>query len=374
MRIAIAGGGVGGLTLARVLHRHGIDSVVYERDASRSARSQGGMLDLHPESGQRALAEAGLADRFRSQARPEGEEHRIVDPGGRILVHHEPQPGSFSGRPEIDRSALRDLLLDSLPGDTVVWRRRLVAATPRPSGGWELAFEGGRRSYCDILVGADGARSVVRPLLTDVALSPVAALVELSVGDVDRRHPALAELVGPGNLWCVGVNQILSAQRLGDGSLRVGISLRADDRPVDTLRDKAALLDIFADWDPRLTALIEAADSVPTPRLIEAMPVDTRWSSRAGVTLVGDAAHLMAPVGEGANQAMLDAAELAGHLAANPADPDAAIRTYEDAMFARIHPIAEMSARVHAMMLSPTAAEDIVRFFTPRRAEPASAT
>ncbi|MFC8298297.1 FAD-dependent oxidoreductase [Micromonospora orduensis] len=374
MRIAIAGGGVGGLTLARVLHRHGIDSVVYERDASRSARSQGGMLDLHPESGQRALAEAGLADRFRSQARPEGEEHRIVDPGGRVLVHHEPQPGSFSGRPEIDRSALRDLLLDSLPGDTVVWRRRLVAATPRPSGGWELAFEGGHRSHCDILVGADGARSVVRPLLTDVALSPVAALVELSVGDVDRRHPALAELVGPGNLWCVGVNQILSAQRLGDGSLRVGISLRADDRPVDTLRDKAALLDIFADWDPRLTALIEAADSVPTPRLIEAMPIDTRWSSRAGVTLVGDAAHLMAPVGEGANQAMLDAAELAGNLAANPADPDAAIRTYEDAMFARIHPIAEMSARVHAMMLSPTAAEDIVRFFTPRRVEPASAT
>ncbi|MEU4397560.1 FAD-dependent oxidoreductase [Micromonospora orduensis] len=374
MRIAIAGGGVGGLTLARVLHRHGIDSVVYERDASRSARSQGGMLDLHPESGQRALAEAGLADRFRSQARPEGEEHRIVDPGGRVLVHHEPQPGSFSGRPEIDRSALRDLLLDSLPGDTVVWRRRLVAATPRPSGGWELAFEGGHRSHCDILVGADGARSVVRPLLTDVALSPVAALVELSVGDVDRRHPALAELVGPGNLWCVGVNQILSAQRLGDGSLRVGISLRAHDRPVDTLRDKAALLDIFANWDPRLTALIEAADSVPTPRLIEAMPIDTRWSSRAGVTLVGDAAHLMAPVGEGANQAMLDAAELAGHLAANPADPDAAIRTYEDAMFARIHPIVEMSARVHAMMLSPTAAEDIVRFFTPRRAEPASAT
>ncbi|TNH26599.1 FAD-dependent monooxygenase [Micromonospora orduensis] len=374
MRIAIAGGGLGGLTLARVLHRHGIDAVVYERDASRSARSQGGTLDLHPESGQRALAEAGLADGFRSQARPEGEEHRIVDPSGRILVHHEPQPGSFSGRPEIDRSALRDLLLDSLPGDTVVWRRRLVAATPRPGGGWELAFEGGHRSHCDILVGADGARSIVRPLLVDVELSPVSAVVELMVSDVDRRHPGLAELVGPGNLWCVGVNQILSAQRLGDGSLRVGISLRADDRPVDTLRDKPALLDIFAGWDPRLTALIEAADSAPTPRLIEATPIDTRWSSRPGVTLLGDAAHLMAPVGEGANQAMLDAAELAGRLAANPADPDAAIRSYEDAMFARIHPIAEMSARVQAMMLSPTAADDIVRFFTPRAAEPASTT
>src|SRR5881394_3991625 len=116
MRIAIAGGGLGGLTLARIMHRHGVDALVYEREPSRSARSQGGMLDLHPESGQRALAEAGLADRFRSQARPEGEEHRILDPAGRTLVHHKPHPGSFAGRPEIDRSSLRDLLLDSLPG------------------------------------------------------------------------------------------------------------------------------------------------------------------------------------------------------------------------------------------------------------------
>lgn len=373
MRIAITGGGLGGLTLARILHQHGIDAVVYEREASRSARSQGGSLDLHPESGQHALAEAGLAGRYRSRARPEGEEHRILDPTGRTLVHHTPQPGSFSGRPEIDRSALRDLLLDSLPDDTVVWQHRLVAATPRPDGGWELAFDGGHRTGCDILIGADGARSVVRSLLTDVQLSYVATLVELNIQDVDRRHPDLAELVGPGNLWCVGVNQILAAQRLGDGSLRVGISLRAEDRPIDTYRSKHALLGMFGGWDPRLTALIEAGDSAPAPRAIEAMPNGTRWASRPGITLIGDAAHLMPPVGEGANQAMLDAAELASRLAANPADPDSAIRTYEEAMFTRIHPIAEMSTRVQAMMLSPTAAEDIIRFFKPRPAEPAPA-
>ncbi|GLW27769.1 FAD-dependent oxidoreductase [Actinoplanes regularis] len=371
MRIAIAGGGLGGLTLARVLHRHGIDAVVYEREESRSARSQGGMLDLHPESGQQALADAGLTGRFRSEARPEGEELRILDPAGRTLVHHRPQPGSFSGRPEIDRGVLRDLLLDSLPADTVRWQHRLAAATPRPGGGFDLTFEGGPSAGCDVLIGADGARSAVRSLLTDATMSAVATLVELSIGDADRRHPELAELVGPGNLWCIGVSRILAAQRLGDGGIRVGISLPADDRPIDDYRSKRALLDIFDGWSPALTALIEAGDDAPTPRRIEAMPATTRWTHQPGITLIGDAAHLMPPVGEGANQAMLDGAELAAELAAGPADPDSAIRAYEEAMFTRIHPIAEMSARVQAMMLAPTAADDIVRFFTRRPAEPA---
>jgi 2-polyprenyl-6-methoxyphenol hydroxylase-like FAD-dependent oxidoreductase len=346
---------------------------VYEREADRSARSQGGSLDLHPESGQRALAEANLADRFRSTARPEGEEHRILDPAGRTLVHHRPPPGSFDGRPEIDRRLLRDLLLDSLPDGTVAWGHRLVAVTPRPAGGFRLAFDGGGHADCDVLVGADGARSVVRSLLTDAPLFPVATLAELTISDADRRHPELAELVGPGNLWCVGAGRILAAQRLGDGSIRVGVTLPADapagapadGRRVDT---KRALLDVFDGWDPGLTALIGAGDGPPTTRTIEAMPTGTRWIHRPGVTLLGDAAHLMPPVGEGANQAMLDAAELADRIAKNPDDPDAALRAYEEAMFARILPIAEMSARVQAMMLSPTAADDLVRFFAPRPA------
>jgi 2-polyprenyl-6-methoxyphenol hydroxylase-like FAD-dependent oxidoreductase len=191
------------------------------------------------------------------------------------------------------------------------------------------------------------------------------------------RRTDLAELVGPGNLWCIGVNQILAAQRVGDGSIRVGISLRAEDRDIDTYRSARALLNMFDSWDSSLTALIEAGDSAPTPRRIEAMPIGTRWASQPGITLIGDAAHLMPPVGEGANQAMLDAAELAGELAgelaANAADPDSAIRAYEEAMFTRTHLIAEMSARFQAMMLSPTAADDITRFFTAGPTEPAPA-
>ncbi len=169
------------------------------------------------------------------------------------------------------------------------------------------------------------------------------------------------------------MRQILAAQRQGDGSIRVGISLPADGRRLDTCRSKRALLEMFDGWHPGLTALIEAGDGAPIPRRIEAMPTGTRWAHRPGITLIGDAAHLMPPVGEGANQAMLDAAELAAQLAAHPADPGAAIDRYQEAMFARIHPIAELSARVQAMMLSPTAADDIIRFFTSRPAEPAPA-
>ncbi|MFI5846089.1 FAD-dependent oxidoreductase [Catenuloplanes sp. NPDC051500] len=372
MRIAIAGGGLGGLTLARILHLHGIDAVVYEREAGRTARSQGGMLDLHPESGQQALADAGLDARFRSEARPEGEEHRILDPAGRTLVHHLPDPGSFSGRPEIDRTVLRAMLLDSLPSGTVIWQHRLAAVTPQPGGGFTLTFDGGQRAECDVLIGADGARSAVRPLLTDVTPSPVSTVVELTIGEAGRRHPELVELVGAGNFWAMGENRILSAQRLGNDTLKVGISLRAVDRPLDSYRDRRVLLDLFDGWSPRLTALIDAGDN-PTPRRIEVMPTGTRWTHRPHLTLIGDAAHLMPPVGEGANQAMLDAAELAARFAATPTNPNQAIRGYEEAMFTRIHPIAEMSARIQEMMLSPTAAADIVRFFTPRAPEPSPA-
>ncbi|WIN00448.1 NAD(P)/FAD-dependent oxidoreductase [Actinoplanes oblitus] len=360
MRIAIAGGGLGGLTLARILHRHGIEAVVYEREPSRAARGQGGLLDLHPESGQRALAEAGLTERFRSAVRPEGEEHRILAPDGRVLVHHRPPPGSFDGRPEIDRGVLRDLLLDALPEDAVRWRHRLVGAAPRPAGGFALSFADGRDAGCDVLIGADGARSAVRSLLTDAPVSAVGTLVELTIADADRRHPDLADLVGPGSLWCVGECRILAAQRQGDDTIRVGITLPAVEHDLDTYRSKDAVLKVFDGWSPRLTALIEAGDRPPIPRRIEQLPIGTRWAHHPGLTLIGDAAHLMPPVGEGANQAMLDAAVLGAALAA---DPGSALQAYEKEMFARIHPIAEMSARVQAMMLAPTAADDLVRFF-----------
>lgn len=80
--IAIVGGGIGGLTLARILQQNGLDAVVFERDASRYARDQGGTLDIHADSGQVAIKAAGLEEKFHALARPEGQQMRIVDKTG----------------------------------------------------------------------------------------------------------------------------------------------------------------------------------------------------------------------------------------------------------------------------------------------------
>jgi 2-polyprenyl-6-methoxyphenol hydroxylase-like FAD-dependent oxidoreductase len=373
MRIAIVGGGVGGLTTARVLQVHGIQAVVYEREGSATVRSQGGSLDLHPESGQRALSEAGLIAEFWAIARPEGEELRIVDPTGATLVHRVPPEDAPAARPEVDRAALRDLLLDSLSDGTVAWGHRVRDVAELAAGGFRLSFDDRDPVECDLLVGADGARSRVRPIVTDAATAYTGvSYVELGIRDADRTHPALAELAGPGSLWYLGVNQNLAAQRTGDGRIRVSITLRTDEdwatalglHTDDAARSKAVLLEVFRGWDPRLTALIEASDDPIVPRLITALPVGLRWVAHPSVTLIGDAAHLMPPLGEGANQAMLDGAELALALAAHPDEPATALRAYQDAMFARTQIVAAESAEMEAMLLSPTAAADLTRFFT----------
>lgn len=91
----------------------------------------------------------------------------------------------------------------------------------------------------------------------------------------------------------------------------------------------------FRTWQPELVALITDADGVPMARPIHTLPIGHRWRRTAGVTLLGDAAHLMPPSGDGANLAMLDGAELGLALAARPDDPDAALAAYQDVLFPR---------------------------------------
>ena len=84
LSVAIVGGGPGGLTLARILQRNGINPTVFEREASVNERSQGGTLDLHHESGLKALKDAGLMEEFKAHARFEGDALRILDKTGKV--------------------------------------------------------------------------------------------------------------------------------------------------------------------------------------------------------------------------------------------------------------------------------------------------
>ncbi len=352
-RIAIIGAGLGGLTLARVLHTRGIPATVYDLDISPTARNQGGTLDLHPESGQAALAEADLSEGFRRLARPEGEEMKILDKTGAVLLY-EAAEDAAGERPEVDRAALRDLLLGSLPDGTVRWGAKVASVTPLALGaGFALTFADSSVVSAGLLVGADGAWSKTRALLSDA--TPVysgLSMVEAHLPDVDYLYPAAAALVGRGSMFALAEGKGLISQRNGDGRIRTYIALRvpqewATSGTVDfdnPAAARATLASYFDGWDPSLLALITDAEDTLVPRPIYALPVGHRWDRVSGVTLLGDAAHLMSPfAGEGANLAMLDGAQLAVALAAHT-DTEAALAAYEAALFPRSEAAAAESA------------------------------
>lgn len=373
--VAIIGAGLSGLVLARVLHVHGIDAPVFDLEASRDARVQGGMLDIHGDSGQVALRAAELHDAFRAIVHPGGEAMRVLD--SRNRVRFEPpddDDDGDGGRPEVDRGQLRDLLLNSLPDGAVNWGAKVAAVQPvadRP-GRHEVRFSDGETVTTDLLVGADGAWSRVRPLVTEAKPAYTGiSFVEVDLLDADARHPACAAVVGDGMLFALGAGRGLLAHRETDGSLHVYAAVRSAQDWLDTIDFSdaaaagAAVLEQFDGWDPALLALIAEADGDLVPRKINALPVGLRWDRVPGVTLTGDAAHLMSPfAGEGANLAMQDGAELGLAIAAHPDDLEAALAEYEQAMFARGAASAAASREGLEMLFCDDAPDGLVDFFS----------
>ncbi|WP_432829485.1 FAD-dependent oxidoreductase [Dactylosporangium sp. CA-092794] len=366
--VAIVGAGLSGLVLARILQQHGIESTVYERDASRDVRGQGGSLDIHEESGQVALRAAGLLDEFRRHTHPQGEHLRVLDKSAHVFI----DAGAEGGRPEIDRTALRDLLIDSLDPGRIVWDSKVTAVAALGDGRHRLSLADGTEVTADLLVGADGTWSRVRPLLS--AATPEycgISHIEIGVSDAVTRHPDLAAIVGPGVLFALSDGRGILGH--GGDNLGLGISLRVPQDWVaatgvdwsDAVAARAFLLAEFADWAPELTDLIRRCDDTITPRQIFALPIGHRWDRVPGVTLVGDAAHVMSPyAGEGANLAMLDAAELALAIIEHPGDLETALGKYEAAMFPRAEGAAEGSAQGLEMCFSPESPKEIVHFFS----------
>jgi 2-polyprenyl-6-methoxyphenol hydroxylase-like FAD-dependent oxidoreductase len=370
--VTIVGAGLGGLTLARVLHVRGIPATIYEADPAEDARTQGGQLDIHPDDGQLALAAAGLTDEFRSIIHEGGDALRALDPDGAVLLE-QPDEGT-AGRPEVLRGDLRRILLDSLPDGAVRWGRKVTAVRPLGDGRHELSFADGSSVTSGLLVGADGAWSKIRPLLSDATPEYVGTtFIETYLYDADERHPATAAAVGPGAMYALSPGKGIVAHREAGDILHTYVELNrsadwvADIDFTDPAAATAAVAAEFDGWAPALTALITDGETAPVPRMIYTLPDGHRWDRVPGVTLVGDAAHLMAPSGDGANLAMFDGAELAQAIAAHPDDVEAALAEYEAAMFPRSESFYADAREILELCLGDRAPFGLIDFLTAAR-------
>ncbi|MEV0442358.1 NAD(P)/FAD-dependent oxidoreductase [Streptomyces spectabilis] len=363
--VTIIGAGLGGLVLARVLHLHGIPVTVHEADPSPTARPQGGMLDIHAHSGQLALDTADLTDEFRGLVLEGRQALRLLDRDGTVLF--EKDDDGTGASPEVQRGELRQMLLDALPDGTVRWGHKATGVRALAEGRHEVTFADGTSAVTSLLVGADGAWSRVRPLLSDSAPAYVGrSFVETCLHDADTRHPATAKAVGGGTLVALdpdGSGTWFVAHREKGGTLHAYITLTKPQdwfAAVDFTDPAAAAARIaqeYDGWAPELTALITAGRTAPVLRPLHALPDGHRWDRVPGVTLLGDAAHLTAPNGEGANLALQDGAELGQALAAHPDDIETALTAYERGLFPR------GAAAAAAAPRSPTP-QELIRFFT----------
>ena len=341
LKIAIVGAGPSGLCLANVLHNHNIPCTVYERETSASARSQGGSLDLHPKTGQAALVAAGLYAEFEKHIRPGGEDFVLADKTGHRVFERQ---GDTHGRPEIDRVQLRQILLDGLPEGTIRWGSNLQKAETN-KGKTTLYFADKTEENFDLVVGAEGAWSKIRPLVTTFKpFYSSISMFDMRIADINDRYPKLAELIGKGSYFAFGEEerQCMLCQRNGDGSVRIYAGGKKheewtrekglESQTPEQLR--ASMLEEFSTWSEDLKELIRVCDDDIAARPLYMMPVGARWAHVTGATLIGDASHVMTPFsGEGVNIGLLDAKELGEAIIASPSDIAAATEIYEKKMF-----------------------------------------
>ncbi|KAF2434410.1 putative monooxygenase [Tothia fuscella] len=350
--LIIIGAGPSGLTLAYILHTNNIPCTIFEADASPNSRSQVGTRDLHPKSGQAALKAAGLLEEFIIYSRADGAEDMIIcDKDGKRYV----EVIGERDQPEIDRLELRRMLIEGLPRGCIKWGSKVKSVEV---GIVHLEDGKEKESGFDLIVGADGAWSKVRPLLTHIPLfySGVSGL-DIALGDADERHPEISKTVGRGSMFAFGEEErrVMLCQRLGDKSVRCYAFAHSpenclkenkvdNDDDLELLRHQ--LLTEYKNWSPDLQRIITDFDTTKgddiTPRALYMLPVGIHWPTTPGLTLIGDAAHLMTPfAGQGVNMAMLDALELAQQIIEQPEHLAEAVQAYEEAMFPRAKVVME---------------------------------
>lgn len=348
MRVAVIGAGIGGLCTAIGLQRAGAQVTVYERAPVLSPIGSG--LSIFP-NGSTALRALGLGDAFASIT-ADGAAHLRAGqrkPDGTWLATIPPE--AVSGLRVVHRADLHQILVDALDPGTL--QLGISATTAGAEGTPRVELEGGDVASveADLVVAADGINSAVRrswPADPGLRYSGYSSWRGVTSRPVDLLGAA-------GETWGTGL-------RFGMAPLRDGrvywfgvASMPADDRTPDEF---AAVRRLFEHWHDPIPALLDATDPAavfrhPINDLAKPLPT----FRRGGVVLLGDAAHAMTPdLGQGANQAMEDAATLAALLAplaaASAPDPgsiDHALSEYDRLRRARTQPIARRARSVGAL-------------------------
>lgn len=376
--IAIIGGGPGGLTLARLLQLKGIKVKVYERDLDQTIRVQGATLDLHFDSGLKAIKHAGLMEVFEKNYRPEADKGRIIDPQGNIILdeHDQLTPDSFESewfRPEIDRGPLRNLLLDSLQPDTLVWDSQFLNME-QLNGQWKIEFKNGKTALADVVIGADGANSKIRPFVTPIkAYYSGITILQGNVQHSESVIPFIHQLLKGGKIYVHGDGKALHISSKGDGSIDFYTSMRKDESWTKNsgidFSENNQVLDWFKKefkgWSNIWYELFEKASYPVIQRPQYAVPLDQGWEVKANITLLGDAAHIMPPSGEGVNLAMLDALDLSECLTGDDYQTlESAIGAYEKQMLTRAAEATQDSLEMIELMHTDDAQERMLNLLS----------
>lgn len=372
------------LTLGRVLQLKGIPFTIFERDSSANTRSQGGTLDLETGGGQLALHKAELHDKFRANMRVSGQAVKLATKDATFVLEHYAEETDES-RPEIDRGILRKFFLDVV-GNSVKWSARVTSITKQEGGGYKLGFADGTSQVFDLVVGADGCFSTIRPAISsDRPGYTGVTLFEMWITGV-FNHPKEAALIGPGSMFALGDHKGIFCQVNDGGKIRIAavISLpeywhKQFEKTYDWSNPKGdaktkLIEEFYSDWAPELRALISATESDVWPRPLYYLPVGHRWVHTPGLTLIGDAAHVMSPAaGEGANIAMLDGALLGEAIAEGLANGggdalEKSIQGFEESMFERATKAAAMSEANLRTSMKPDGAHGMAEMFKARAA------
>ncbi|MFD2786750.1 FAD-dependent monooxygenase [Hymenobacter rubripertinctus] len=304
MKIAIVGGGIGGLTTAIALHRKGISATVFETSAELKPVGAGIIL---ANNATQVLQRLGLLAALRNAGHPISE-LRITDaqlhPISRSdLAYFERLNGA--GSLAIHRAELQRILLEHLPAGQFRLNKRVERVEVVPGQGADLQFGDGTRERYDAVIGADGIHSVVRNAVTTESTIRKAGQICWR-GIAAYRLPAAAQHCLQ-EAWGTGLRfgfTHISATHVYWYALATGLDL--------TPQSPAQLQQLFRDFAPLVGQILShtSAAQIMTHEILDFKPLST-WEQGA-VCLIGDAAHATTPnLGQGACQAIVDAYTLA---------------------------------------------------------------